>query len=125
MTICCLCQSSEVSIFQGAAFFRCSDCHLIFKNSTLHLSAVDEKIRYELHENNIDDPAYVRFLWPAVEQVKKLFLRAALVVEKLNIINQQKIERGIAELERIPSLVLISLDHVGHIAFSVDVAHAR
>ncbi len=72
MTICCLCQSSEVSIFQDAAFFRCSDCHLIFKNSTLHLSAADEKIRYELHENNIDDPAYVRFLWPAVEQVKKL-----------------------------------------------------
>lgn len=72
MTICCLCQSPGVSSFQQAPFLRCPVCHLIFKDPALHLSAADEKKRYELHENNIDDPAYVRFLWPAVEQVKRL-----------------------------------------------------
>ena len=60
-----------------------------------------------------------------VEQIEKLFLRTALVVEELNVIYQQQIERGIALFECVPRLVLIGLDHVGNITLSVDVAHTR
>ncbi len=71
MSICCLCQSLEVSLFQMAPYFRCNKCYLIFKDSTLHLSSEEEKKRYDLHQNNINDPAYVNFLWPVVQQIKR------------------------------------------------------
>ena len=71
MPVCLLCQSPETSLFQDASFFRCAHCYFIFKAPHLHLSAIEEKKRYDLHENNINDLAYVNFLWPVVEQVKK------------------------------------------------------
>ncbi len=78
MTVCCLCQSFEVSEFQKADFFRCGQCQLIFKDPILHLSPIEEKKRYDLHENSLSDPAYVNFLWPVVEQIKRLYPSPAL-----------------------------------------------
>ncbi len=70
--ICSLCQSSQSSVFQDPLFFKCSQCGLIFKDPTTYLNPSEEKERYNMHENNIEDPAYVKFLWPVVEQIKKL-----------------------------------------------------
>jgi hypothetical protein len=72
MTSCPLCSSPHYSTFQEAPFLRCPTCKLIFKDFSLRLAARDEKERYSLHENDINDPRYVKFLWPVVEQVKNL-----------------------------------------------------
>lgn len=69
---CSLCESLNTAVFQTVPFLKCQDCGLIFKDPALYLSSEEEKKRYGMHENKIEDPAYVKFLWPAVEQVKKL-----------------------------------------------------
>lgn len=71
MDTCPLCSSLKFFEFQGADFFKCSDCGLIFKDFRSRLNLQEEKDRYGLHENNIDDERYVKFLWPVVEELKK------------------------------------------------------
>jgi len=56
-------------------FFRCEKCALIFKDPQLQLAPERERARYETHQNNPDDPAYLRFLnrlaAPLMEKVGK------------------------------------------------------
>ncbi len=69
---CTLCQNPQTSVFQDPLFFKCQHCGLIFKDHTTYLNPQEEKERYNMHENHIEDPAYVKFLWPVVEQIKKI-----------------------------------------------------
>lgn len=48
-------------------YFHCPECDLIFVVSTDLLSVDEERKRYVLHENDINDPGYVGFLSQAVE----------------------------------------------------------
>jgi len=41
---------------------KCSCCHLIFLLPEFRLKPQEEKARYDLHQNDPDDPGYVRFL---------------------------------------------------------------
>jgi len=72
---CPLCQSSQISLFYKEAksreFWRCQDCEYVFVPAEFHLSLEQEKARYALHENNIDDSGYQNFLMPVVEAVVK------------------------------------------------------
>ena len=43
-------------------YLNCRTCNLVFVPPTQHLSAVDEKACYDLHDNRPDDPGYRRFL---------------------------------------------------------------
>lgn len=43
-------------------YIRCRGCELIFVPSGYWLSTGDERAEYDLHENNVDDPGYRRFL---------------------------------------------------------------
>lgn len=44
------------------SFKRCPNCALVFVPRSHHLSAADEKARYDHHQNNADDPRYQAFL---------------------------------------------------------------
>jgi hypothetical protein len=41
--------------------FHCQTCDLIFKSSAIHLNWDEQKLRYDLHQNHIDNPGYVEF----------------------------------------------------------------
>ena len=41
---------------------QCSHCRFVFVPVEFHLSACAEKGEYDLHENHLDDPGYLKFL---------------------------------------------------------------
>ncbi len=70
---CPLCSSNQIVHFQSVPYFRCSDCELIFKDSSKHLSFELQKARYLLHQNSVDDLSYVEFLKPVIDEVSSMF----------------------------------------------------
>src|SRR6185312_5314649 len=60
-----------------------------------------------------------------VEQVEELLLRAALAVEKLDVVDQQKVERPVIALEIVERLVLVGANDIGHVGLGMDVADLR
>ena len=72
MFFCPLCKKeTEDSPCKG--FYACGGCYAIFRSPEDYLSKEEEKKRYELHENDIDDPGYQRFVEPIVHSVLKDF----------------------------------------------------
>ena len=62
---CPLCASEDNSDYhrdERRAYRQCGTCDLVFVPPRFHLDAAREKAEYDLHENNVDDPGYRRFL---------------------------------------------------------------
>lgn len=62
---CPLCKSKEISDYfsnKRRDFLQCLKCYLVFVPERFHLSAEEEKKRYDLHENNPEDGGYRKFL---------------------------------------------------------------
>lgn len=61
---CPLCQSETAAFWQDKfrEYRRCGNCDLISVPSRDWLSEKDEKAVYDLHENDVDDAGYQRFL---------------------------------------------------------------
>lgn len=62
---CPLCTGRNIISYHRDKFrdyLCCSDCGLVFVPSEYHLNTVDEKARYDLHQNNPEDEGYRRFL---------------------------------------------------------------
>lgn len=73
---CPLC-ANEASEFYPH-YYHCPVCDLRFLNPTQHLDINSEKARYDLHNNNFEDPNYRNFLSPLAEAVKPLVAKDAL-----------------------------------------------
>jgi hypothetical protein len=70
MTQCPLCSnSSGLQIFH-TNYFLCPVCDLRFLDPALRLKREDEEFRYRQHNNDVDDPAYRKFLEPVAEAVR-------------------------------------------------------
>jgi len=70
-SVCPLC-SASADFFctdRGTNFFKCSGCHSVFRDPNEDLSLEAEKKRYELHNNDINDPGYRTFITPIVDAV--------------------------------------------------------
>jgi len=56
-------------------YWQCPHCTLVFVDKQFYLSEVAEKQLYDLHENSLDDPGYLKFLsrtyQPLLHQLKK------------------------------------------------------
>ncbi|MCB1198667.1 MAG: class I SAM-dependent methyltransferase, partial [Deltaproteobacteria bacterium] len=52
-------------------YYRCQHCEFIFLDPIQRPTPVDEKTKYDLHQNNPEDAGYRSFLSPVVEEVKK------------------------------------------------------
>lgn len=63
------------------SFLRCSTCGLVFVPSDQHLSVQDEKRRYDLHTNTIDDTGYVAYLEGVADAVAGLGVRDPSVLD--------------------------------------------
>lgn len=76
MTISCpLCCCEKLGdYFQNkhANYLSCSQCDLIFATPTAYLSDIDEKARYDLHQNNFEDVGYRKFLSQVLNPVMDL-----------------------------------------------------
>ncbi len=62
---CPLCAASTEGIWQnvdGAAFFRCPLCDLIFRHPSSRPALPEERAHYRQHENDPSDPGYRAFL---------------------------------------------------------------
>jgi hypothetical protein len=60
-----------------------------------------------------------------VECVEEFFLRPRLVVEELDVVDQQHVERAVIALEGVETLLLIGAHHVGVVVLGVHVADDR
>ncbi len=61
---CPLCNTNQKLAFLSDAereYYRCSCCDLIFVPREYHLSEIDQKARYDSHNNDPDDPRYRNF----------------------------------------------------------------
>lgn len=62
---CPLCGNQAVEVFfegQNRLYLRCFNCLLVFVPQRYWLSSEDEKAVYDLHENDVHDQGYRRFL---------------------------------------------------------------
>jgi 2-polyprenyl-3-methyl-5-hydroxy-6-metoxy-1,4-benzoquinol methylase len=68
-SLCPLCESHEAQLFHQddnkrsqRPYYRCDVCRLVFVPSKYFLSAEAEKAEYDLHQNQLADEGYLRFL---------------------------------------------------------------
>lgn len=64
-SVCPLCQHQQTRLFSSdkrRLYFQCLQCFLVFADRTTLLSAEQEKAQYDLHQNQLDDPGYRKFL---------------------------------------------------------------
>lgn len=69
---CPLCDHRPAGLLHrtaGRSFWRCGNCALIFVPAKERPDAAAEKARYDLHENDPEDPRYQRFLAPLCEAI--------------------------------------------------------
>lgn len=70
---CPLCSAPELASFfttnEGAEYFHCSTCDLRSLHGRHRLSLKDERSHYELHENDVHDPRYRKFVSPLFDAV--------------------------------------------------------
>ena len=76
--ICPICSGTNVFSFQligPIEYFRCKTCLGLFIDPESRLSPQEEKERYSLHNNDVEDPEYRKFLSklydPLIKKLKK------------------------------------------------------
>jgi len=69
--ICPICQHSNPHTRligpDPRTYWLCNNCSVIFADPSSFLSEVEEKERYDLHNNDEDDPRYIKFLSQAID----------------------------------------------------------
>lgn len=71
----CNCTTSEFELINDRKYVQCLGCRTILLASEHHLSSRAEKIRYDLHDNNIHDSKYINFVEPLIRQIKHDFTK--------------------------------------------------
>lgn len=52
-------------------YWRCQQCDIVFRDPQSYLNHMQERARYQTHNNCIEDEGYTRFLNPVVQMVLK------------------------------------------------------
>jgi SAM-dependent methyltransferase len=60
------------------SFYKCTNCHSIFKDRTSYLTPSKEKKRYETHNNVVTDKKYQAFVEPITQAVLEDFNSASV-----------------------------------------------
>lgn len=68
---CALCgsETAEFSMVHQRAYHHCNCCDSVFMHSSHFLSDNEEKKRYEIHNNDVTDTGYQKFVSPIVNAV--------------------------------------------------------
>ncbi|MCA0932547.1 class I SAM-dependent methyltransferase [Lutimonas saemankumensis] len=69
---CPLCTAKSTIFFEDEKhlFYKCRECHGVFRSEDQRLSETDELGRYLLHENPEFDQGYYQFILPVIEEVR-------------------------------------------------------
>jgi len=72
---CPLCSGSSAVFYQndGKLYYRCTECSGIFLDKTLRLDKKAEMVRYEEHNNDIEDEKYQKFVSPISSAIMRDF----------------------------------------------------
>jgi SAM-dependent methyltransferase len=73
---CKVCGSEDISLYAGnkkREFLRCSSCELVFVPEQFYLTTEQERKRYDLHDNSIDNKGYKEFLEKIVTVITDRF----------------------------------------------------
>lgn len=76
MVRCILCQTTmtkDLGNIQDIVYHQCNNCHIIFKSTDYFLDAATERDRYLLHNNDVNDPNYQKFVDPIIQAVLRNF----------------------------------------------------
>ena len=65
----CFAEGGHFNDYDGRRYYRCPACQAVYMDSEDHLSAEQEKERYEEHNNDVHDPGYQAFVAPIVDAV--------------------------------------------------------
>jgi hypothetical protein len=82
--ICKLCNSQTVELFGNDTkreYYRCAECELVFVPEMYYLSYVDEKARYDLHENSVNNSGYVKYLNELVTIIKEQYHTRSSIID--------------------------------------------
>jgi len=70
---CVLCGTAAHPIFSEPSsrrlYLKCPHCELHFLRPEDHLSPVDERAHYDLHQNDVHDPRYQAFVHPLYQKI--------------------------------------------------------
>ncbi len=69
----CNCATRKFEIINNREYVQCIGCKAIFLSPEHYLSPQAEKYRYSLHNNDVNDPGYIQFVNPVVNQIKSDF----------------------------------------------------
>lgn len=74
MTSCILCKQNRTSIHYTSkiyTYLHCPNCDLVFVNPRERLAYAEEKMRYDHHQNDPEDPNYRKFLSQLFDPLNK------------------------------------------------------
>ena len=76
---CPLCSQNAIlfSTIHSKEYYRCGNCFVIFLSAEFYISREKEKLRYQLHNNNVNDKGYQAFVNPIVQAVLTHFSKAS------------------------------------------------
>ncbi|MCD6432929.1 MAG: methyltransferase domain-containing protein [Sulfurimonas sp.] len=73
---CPLCATLSPIFFQGSdTYYRCDKCRGIFVDENNRPDLKSEKLRYEIHENDVEDKNYQKFVSPITSFILKDFTK--------------------------------------------------
>lgn len=77
---CVLCNgpTKPFEQWQERIFLKCNCCNSVLVPPKFFLEPAEEKIRYENHNNDVDDPGYKNFVKPIVTAIQKDFKKNSL-----------------------------------------------
>lgn len=72
---CTLCDGETVDfhLWEKRKFVRCKNCRAIFLHPNSYLNSIEERGHYLLHNNDVTDPRYKKFLSPITTRIRKEF----------------------------------------------------
>ncbi|MBP2830567.1 class I SAM-dependent methyltransferase [Aquimarina sp. U1-2] len=73
--VCTLCNTltGVYIVTKKRTFFLCPECKGIIADPTHFLTPKEEKERYLLHQNDVNDPGYQNFVSPIIKEIRKDF----------------------------------------------------
>ena len=72
--ICPLCSSESTLFYEKKdTYYKCKTCHGIFVDENNRPNLEAEKKRYEVHENDVEDKGYQKFVLPIISSIMKDF----------------------------------------------------
>lgn len=74
----CNCATRKFEVIQDREYVQCTGCKAILLSPNNYLSPQEEKFRYSLHNNDVNDAGYIEFVSPVIEKIKADFDSSSL-----------------------------------------------